>query len=346
VVSNRLDERKLRVLSAVVQDYVATAEPVSSRTIARKYKMGVSPATIRNEMSDLEELGYLEQPHTSAGRIPSDIGYRLYVDRLMQLQNMTEQEERLLRAGFQKKAEQLEQLMQMTARVLSNMTCYLSIVFGPSKKKACFHSLYMHLISPERALLVVLTDLGMVENAVVSVPGDTSEEDLRAISDLLTTRLRGIPIENLGVAAVREFRLEMKRHRVIVEQMLQVLSVWPEEDSDYGVYTDGALNIMTQPEFSNLEKVRLVLSALQREDVLSAMLESSEPDSISISIGGENKYPEIRDCSIVWTTFVAGNRPIGSIGVLGPRRMEYGRVVALVETVREQLVTALRGNAG
>lgn len=346
MVSTRLDERKLRVLSAVVKDYVATAEPVSSRTIARKYRLGVSPATIRNEMSDLEEMGYLEQPHTSAGRVPSDIGYRLYVDRLMETPLLSDHERRLLRDGFLRRAEQIESLMQLTARVLSDMTSYLAVVFGPSRRNARFHSLYMHLISEGRALLVMLTDLGMLESAVVQVPRGTSEEDLRSISEILTERLRGTQIDSLGAAAVKEFDLELKKYKEIFEQLLDVIARWPNQEHETNIYMNGALNILSLPEFHDIEKVRMILSVLQKEDALSTIFAYTEPHSVSIAIGGENKYPEIRECSAVWTTFMSGRKILGTLGVLGPKRMDYARVVTLVDTVREQLVTALGGNAG
>ena len=334
------------MLGAVVQDYVRTAEPVSSRTIARKYTLGVSPATIRNEMSDLEELGYLEQPHTSAGRVPSDRGYRLYVDKLMQIQHVSEQEMRALGEGFRRRAEQVESLMHVTTRVLSDMTNCLSIVAGPSIKSAAFHSLFIHLISEDRALLVLLTDVGLVENAIVEVPRGSTDEDLKTISEALSERLRGVPLDRIGQAATSEMEAELREYRIILEQILELARGWPGDEAEKGIYLDGALNIMLQPEFRDIEKVRLVLSALENEDTLVKMFGLANPESVSISIGGENKVPEMRDCSVIWTAFMAGSRVGGVVGVLGPRRMDYARVVSLVEGVRERLSGVISRNVG
>jgi len=340
----RLDDRKLQVLRAVVESYVQTAEPVSSRMIARRYGLGVSPATIRNEMSDLEELGFLEQPHTSAGRVPSDRGYRLYVDRLMQAAEVADDDVRSLRQAW-RRAEQLESLMHVTAHALSQVTNYLSVVFGPSMRTSSFHSLYMHLISEERAILVVLNNLGLVQNAVVEVPEGSKEEDLRAISLVLTSQLAGLPMEK-AIHAIRELDSEFRQYRIVLEQVFEILKRYAREDSDRGVYLDGALNMMQQPEFQDIEKLRLVLSCLENEDRLTKIFGDSSPDSVSIAIGSENKIADIKDCSVVWATFMVGGQEAGVVGVLGPRRMDYGKVVSLVDLTKSQLPGLVVKTAG
>lgn len=342
----RLDDRKLRVLSAIVQDYVQTAEPVSSRTIVKKYKLGVSPATVRNEMSDLEELGYLEQPHTSAGRVPSDKGYRLYVDKLMKAHKLSDEELRLIRERFRKRAEQVESLMQTTARVLSDVTRCLTVVSGPSPMMAKFRALYMHLISAERALMVVLTDIGLIENAILEVPPGTTEEDLKMISEVLTTRLIGMSIDRIGQAATRELDSELRKYRIILEQMFEIIRSWLSGESDGGLYFDGTLNIMTQPEFHDIEKVKILLSVLEKQNALANIFNSGDPERVSIAIGRETGVPQMHDCSVVWTTFRAAGKVLGAIGVLGPRRMDYARVMSLLDYAREHVSEALSRNVG
>jgi len=344
VIGVGLDDRKLQVLRAVVESYVHTAEPVSSRMIAKRSGLGVSSATIRNEMSDLEELGFLEQPHTSAGRVPSDKGYRFYVDRLMQTGEVPDEDVRPLRQAW-RRAEQIESLMHVTAHALSQVTSYLSIVFGPSMRESTFHSIHMHLISEERAIMLVLNNFGLAQNAIVEVPSGSREEDLRAISLMLTTELGGLPMER-AVHAIRELDSEFRSYRIVLEQVFEILSRYARQDSDREVYVDGALNMMQQPEFQDVEKLRLVLSCLEDGDRLAKIFGSSGSGTVSITIGSENRVQDIRDCSVVWATFLLGGQEAGVVGVLGPRRMDYGRVVSVVNLAKSQLPTLVSKNVG
>jgi heat-inducible transcriptional repressor len=336
-----LDDRKMQVLAAIVRDYVATAEPVSSRTIARKYHLGVSPATIRNEMSDLEDLGFLEQPHTSAGRVPSDRGYRLYVDELFRMRQALDTEILALRDSYVRRAEQVESLMHTTAHILSEMTTYLSVVSGPSIRSAAFKALYMHLVSPGKALLVLLTDIGLTQNAMVEVPRDSDEQDLREIGELLTRRLAGTPLDRLSGAVTGELESLLKKHRMVLEQILEMVKTVPRDESERGLYVEGMLSIMTQPEFQKAEKVRLLLQALADEELLARIFSGSTKENVHVAIGEENKVIEVRDCSLVWTTFSTQGAQDGILGVIGPKRMDYDRVISLVSGVKQQLMSAL-----
>ncbi len=344
VIGVGLDERKLQVLRAVVESYVQSAEPVSSRMIARRSGLGVSSATIRNEMSDLEELGFLEQPHTSAGRVPSDKGYRFYVDRLMRAGEVSDEDVRPLKQAW-RRAEQLESLMHVTAHALAQVTSYLSIVFGPSMRASTFHSIHMHLISEERAVMLILNNFGLAQNAVVEVPSGSREEDLRAISLMLTTELAGLPMER-AVIAIRELDSQFRNYRIVLEQIYEVLSRYAREDKDRDVYLDGALNMMQQPEFQDVEKLRLVLSCLEDEGRLATIFGSPSSGTVSVTIGSENRVQDIKDCSVVWATFLLGGQEAGVVGVLGPRRMNYGRVVSLVDLAKSQLPGLFAKNVG
>lgn len=338
----RMDERKSKVLQAIIDDYVSTAEPVGSRTIARKYRLGVSPATIRNEMADLEELGYLEQPHTSAGRIPSDKGYRYYVDCLMQHRDLSPEEEEQIRLVFERKVREFESLIQMTARSLSEATHLTSLVTGPQVSKAVFKQLKLVPLTEDRALLVFVTDTGFVENKVIEVPVEVTLVELERISELLTDNLKGTSVESLRRDTLRQLQNELGRYGALLEQSLEFLVADAENSNRERVYLSGATHMLAQPEFRDVNKVRALFGALEQEDVVVEVLgDPSRTPNLCVTIGEEIKYREMQDCSMVSATYSVGDRTIGRIGVLGPKRMEYAKVVAVVENVTERLTNAL-----
>lgn len=332
-----MDERKSRVLQAIVDDYVATAEPVGSRTIARKYRLGVSPATIRNEMADLEELGYLEQPHTSAGRIPSDRGYRYYVDCLMEIKETTPQERERLRRVFERKVWELESLIRETARVLSDLTHLTGIVLGPQSQEARFREVRLVPLASDRALLVYITDTGFVENAVVDLPFEVTMVELQQISELLTEHLRGQRVELMGRGALQTLQRELGRYGRLLEQTLEFLSESIQPGERRRVYVSGTTHMLEQPEFRDVQKARQLFNLLEQDAVLEEVLNLPESDTVQIQIGAEIKLQELHDCSIISATYTAGGKTVGRVGVIGPRRMDYGRVVAMVDEVTRRL---------
>lgn len=336
----RLDERKRRVLQAIVEDYIATAEPVGSRTIARKYQLGVSPATIRNEMADLEDLGLIEQPHTSAGRVPSDKGYRFYVDWLMADRQLTQGEQDLIHAAFEARIGKLHSLINNTARLLSDATKYTALVLGPRRDKAVFQHLSIVPLRDGQALIMLVTDNGMVENRIITVPPDIELEALERISVIVNHYLRGQTIDQLSRGTIRALETELSQYRQILDETLELVHAPKSGDRDDRVVVGGQLNILEQPEFRDFDKVRAVLSALQQETVIEKLLTHGDR-SFQITIGVEHGLPELADCSLVKATYAIDGRPLGTIGVLGPKRMQYDRVAAIVKFVSAQLNDAL-----
>lgn len=336
-----MDERKNRVLQAIVDDYVATAEPVGSRTIARKYRLGVSPATIRNEMADLEELGYLEQPHTSAGRIPSDRGYRYYVDCLMEVREASADEQERIRRTFERKVWELETLIRETARALSDLTNLTGVVVGPQPQAATFREIRFVPLAPDRALLVYITDTGFVENAVVDLPFEVTMLELQTISSLLTEQLQGQRLELLGRGALQLLQRELHQYGRLLEQSLEFLAESMQPGDRKRHYLSGTTHLLEQPEFRDIQKARTVFTLLEQETVLDEVLSLPDLDKVQVQIGEEIKVHELQDCSIISATYTAGNRTIGRIGVIGPRRMDYGRVIALVDEVTRRLTSVL-----
>ena len=335
-----MDDRKSRVLQAIIEDYVSTAEPVGSRTLARKYHLGVSPATIRNEMSDLEEMGYLEQPHTSAGRIPSSLGYRYFVDFLMEVREPVAEEERRISEAFRRRLSEVEWLIQQTARLLSDLTNYTSIVAGPEFKEAAFYRLEVLPLEDGRALLLLVTDTGIVEKQMVDLPEGVSPDDLQRFSRLINRHLGGQSIDCIASSNLRELEFELRHYRALLLQMLEFLESAAREAEHRRFYLGGAPNILGQPEFRDATKAKGLLESLQREDVMAQILACDRDDRsspVSISIGEEIKYKEFTDCSVITATYRIGGKTVGRVGVLGPRRMEYARVVALVDRVAREL---------
>ena len=342
-----LDDRKKRVLRAIVDDYIATAEPVGSRTIARKYRLGVSPATIRNEMADLEELGYLEQPHTSAGRIPSDKGYRFYVDRLMLPARLTEEDVSRIRRIYEEKAREIQTLIHQTARVLAETTNYLALVLGPQLEKATFQRLTLVPLRPGLALLVLVTDAGFVQTASVEVPQGVRDEELHHIAQVLTVRLAGVPIDVLAEAALKELQDELSAYRGILRKMVEVLVEVVQDSVDDRVYMGGASRIFEQPEFRDVNRARAVLGVLEHEQTIRELLNANAPDQgVMVAIGGETGMDATRECSLVCTTYEIAGVATGRIGLLGPKRMDYARAVAILRYVEDCLSMALSRSAG
>lgn len=333
-----LDDRKNKVLQAIIEDYVATAEPVGSRTIARRYHLGVSPATIRNEMSDLEELGYITQPHTSAGRIPSDRGYRYYVDCLMESRTATEAENDSIRRTFERKVREIDTLVRETARLLSDTTHLTAVVSGPQIQKAHFRELRLVPLGGDKAVLAYITDSGFIENQVLELPVEVTMLELQRVSDVLNEQLRGQPVEALSRAALRALQQELTKYGALLEQALQFLEPTLKSGEKQRIYLGGTTHILNQPEFRDVDRVRGLLELLEDEksvkELLTARADTDEP---AIQIGEEIRLRELQDCSVVSATYRLGGEVLGRIGVIGPKRMEYARVVGIMNAITNQL---------
>jgi heat-inducible transcriptional repressor len=341
----KLDDRKNRVLQAIIEDYVATAEPVGSRTIARKFNLGVSPATIRNEMADLEEMGFLQQPHTSAGRIPSDRGYRYYVDCLMETKEVDASEAEQIRRVFERKVREIDTLIRETARVLSETTHLTAVISGPQLRRAHFRELRLVPLGGDKAVLVYITDSGFVENQVLELPVEVTMVELQRVSELLNEQLRGQPVETLSRAAIQALQRELYKYGTLLEQTLHFLAEGLEDGERQRLYLGGTTNMLSQPEFRDVDKVRTLLGLLENDKVVGEILETGETaDHPVIQIGEEIKVREMSDCSIVSTTYRLGEEVIGRIGVIGPKRMEYARVVSVVSAVSRHLTESAMRN--
>lgn len=333
-----MDHRKSRVLQAIIEDYVSTAEPVGSRTIARKYNLGVSPATIRNEMFDLEELGYLEQPHTSAGRIPSDRGYRYYVDCLMQSQEVGGPERDTIRRTFERKVREIDILVRETARLLSDTTHLTAVLSGPQIERATFKELRLVPMGGDKAVLIYITDSGFIENQVLDLPMEVTMLELQRVSDVLNEQLRGQRVESLSRVALQGLQRELSKYGALLEQALLFLDQGSEPADRQRLYLGGTTRMLDQPEFRDVDKLRSLLQLLEHEDVVADILDvGRETEGVQIQIGEEIRVRELTDCSVISTTYRLGDQVIGKMGVIGPKRMEYGKVVGIMNSISRHL---------
>lgn len=323
---------------AIIADFISTAEPVGSRTIARKYDLGVSPATIRNEMSDLEELGYIEQPHTSAGRIPSQIGYRYYVDFLMKRKNLSTQEEEIIRRGYERKIREIGQVISRTGGLLSQMTRYAAVVVTPRVQASSFKHIQLVLMSPGQAMVLVVMNTGAVQSNIIEVPEGVSQVDLSTIAEVLNAKLGGLSTDQIKMTLIREIYFELSKHKNILDLAMHLIQSGLAPEREDKVYLGGILNILNQPEFHNIDKVKTLLSLLEQEDMLRVLVDSCDPgEGVAVRIGGEMNREEVRDCSMVVANYHVDGKPVGSIGVLGPTRMDYAWVVSVVDYMTRNL---------
>lgn len=331
-----LDARKMRILEAIIDDYILTAAPVGSRTISKYPDIKLSSATIRNEMSDLEEMGYLEQPHTSAGRIPSDKAYRLYVNQIMQRSALTEAERRYIRDHFSKTLDEVEDVVKQTAWVLSSITKYTSMVLTPQLKGIKIRHIQLVPIGEGRALAVIVTDAGITRDSIVRVPKDMGAIELERMSRLLTARLSNQRLEDVTAHVIPLLMEELGENRVFLNATLEGLrrSLKPDGDS---VTLSGATHMLSYPEYNDLEKARNFLTAIEGRERLYQMLSEATKVKFSITIGKENQAADMQDCSVVTATYHIGEKPIGSLGVIGPTRMNYSRILSILEYMGRSL---------
>ncbi len=331
-----LDDRKTRVLRAIVEEHIETGLPVGSRVIARRYSLGVSPATIRNEMADLEDTGYLDKPHASSGRVPSDKGYRFYVDELMPEKGLTRDELASLELLFRSKAKDVVSFLRDTVKVISEVTNYLGFVLGPDSGKVTYTAVHILPASAGKALLVIVTDIGFVETCLITVP-PMSLEEMRHVSDILTENLANVELFKVPDRARTMLHREASRYIQIIDQVVEFLRSIEAEPEGERLYVGSTANLLSQPEFRDVDKVRELLLAIESEGLIRYILEQETGvGDPSISIGTESEQSAVRDLSMVYGKFRAG-RSQGKIGLLGPRRMDYSRSVAIIKYCERQL---------
>ncbi|MBS6680864.1 MAG: heat-inducible transcriptional repressor HrcA [Lachnospiraceae bacterium] len=337
----QLGERKVKILDAIIRNYLATGEPVGSRTISKYTDLNLSSATIRNEMSDLEELGYIVQPHTSAGRIPSDKGYRFYVDHLMEEKDREVKE---MKDFVIEKTEKMDQVLKQVAKMLANNTNYATLVSAPTYSANKIKFIQLSNVDESHILAVIVLNSNIVKNQMIEVEEQLDNETILKLNILLNTALNGLSLQEINLGTIAKLKEQAGIHSTIVGDVLDALAQTLSENEDLQIYTSGATNILKYPELSDAESATNLLSTFEEKDeLLNLVTESLSDDQnekgngIQVYIGNEAPVQTMKDCSIVTATYDLGEGVKGTIGIVGPKRMDYENVVDNLKNLKSQL---------
>ncbi len=334
-----LNDRKKKILQLIIENYISTAEPVGSRTIARKYNLGISPATIRNEMSDLEMLGYLEQPHTSAGRIPSAQAYRFYVDSLLEPGALTDNDMALINSWFRERRRSIDEIFQSTAKILSRMTQNVSMVLANKSDKAVFRYMKFLPLDDRHAILCIVTDDGNVDNCVVEIPLGMRPEELDYMAGRVSRLLEGKELAEISDTLLGTVHTDIVEDKLLFTSLLNTINKMNRKHQQQRVFLGGTKQLLSQPEFRDMDRVRDLLGILEEEKVVRDLLLAGEDSGLKITIGSENKFTGIQDCSMVQATYRLNGQVVGTMAVLGPTRMEYSKVISVMDYLHKYLKT-------
>ncbi|MBO6127501.1 MAG: heat-inducible transcription repressor HrcA [Pseudobutyrivibrio sp.] len=341
-----LDERKVKILNAIIKNYLETGEPVGSRTISKYTDLNLSSATIRNEMSDLEDLGYIVQPHTSAGRIPSDKGYRFYVNNLIAEKD---KEVADMQEWMIEKTEKMESLLKNVAKTLANNTQYATLVSAPSVVSNKLKFVQLSAVDEHQVLSVVVMDGNIVKNKIINVEKPLDNETMLKLNMLLNTNLNGLTVDQINLALITKLKEQAGIHDEIIAQVLDTVAETITEGDDLQVYTSGATNIFKYPELADSKKASELLDTFEEKQSLMELLNDSssegENTGIQVYIGDESPISTMKDCSIVTATYELGDGVKGTIGIVGPKRMDYENVVDNIKSLKGQLDKLLKNEA-
>ncbi|GGJ63135.1 heat-inducible transcriptional repressor [Anoxybacillus voinovskiensis] len=336
-----LTDRQLLILQVIIDDFIRYGQPVGSRTLAKKEKITFSSATIRNEMADLEELGYIEKTHISSGRVPSEKGYRYYVDHLLSPQRLTQEDMNKIKSIFAERIYELEKLVQKSAQILSDLTSYTSIVLGPAVKENKLKRLQIIPLNKETAVAIIVTDTGHVENRVITIPAAVNASDLEKMVNILNERLVGVPLIDLKDKIYKEVANVLRMHIYSYDSMLKTIGETLDIPQEEKMFFAGKTNMLSQPEFSDIQKIRSLMAMIEQEKDFYRLLRKHRQKGIQITIGRENQLSGMENCSLITATYSIGEEPLGTIAVLGPTRMEYSRVITILNRVASDLSTVL-----
>ena len=333
-----LDERKQKILQAIIRNYMETGEPVGSRTISKYSDLNLSSATIRNEMSDLEEMGYIVQPHTSAGRIPSDKGYRLYVDHILEEKNHEVQE---LKDLMIERTDKMEQVLKQVVKVLAANTNYATMVSAPTYHRNKLKFIQLSKVNATQILAVIMIEGNIVRNKVIDVTEELDQETVLKLNILLNSVLNGLSIEEINLAMIQNLKEQAGIHSELVGSVIDAVAEVIHSEDEVEIYTSGATNIFRYPELSDNGKASELISTFEEKqqlsDLVNQTLENSDNKGIQVYIGQETPIQSMKDCSVVTATYELGEGLQGTIGIIGPKRMDYENVLKTLKTLTEQL---------
>ena len=334
----QLPERKMIILKAVIRNYLETGEPVGSRTISKYTELNLSSATIRNEMSDLEEMGLIMQPHTSAGRIPTDAGYRIYVDDMLA---ESRQEVEQMRDLLVEKQDKLESLLQTVVRMVADNTQYASMISAPVLKKNRIKFLQLSQIDENTILAVIVIEGNLVRNTMIPTGEELDQETLLKLNMILNSNLCGIPVEQINLGLIAAIKQQAGEHSEIVSKVIDAAAEAIKPDENLKIYTSGATNIFKYPELADHQRASRLISDFEEKDTLADIamnaLSGENETGIQVYIGNEMPAEGYQDCSVVTATYELGGGMRGTVGIIGPKRMEYDKVVGVLKSIKQQM---------
>lgn len=341
-----LTERKYKILKAIIQNYLDTGEPVGSRTISKYTDLNLSSATIRNEMADLEEMGYIVQPHTSAGRIPTDKGYRFYVDELIEgrEEEIAETSEIVIH-----KQDKIDRMLKQVAKVLANNTNYAAMISSPAFHRSKIKFIQLSQIDKFQVMAIVVIEGNVVKNKVITVQDEINAETVLKLNMLLNTNLNGLTLDEISLGTITQMKDQAGEYADLIGDVLDAVVQTVKEDEEYEIYTSGATNIFRYPELSDHKNATALISTFEEKNQLRSIVSRSMEDGeqengIQVYIGDESPFNDMKDCSVVTATYDLGNDMKGTVGIIGPKRMDYENVMKTMNKLLKQLEQVSKNN--
>ncbi len=342
-----LNKRKIEILKAIIHSYIEEGEAIGSRTLSKKYDLGVSSATIRNEMSDLEDLGYLIKPHTSAGRVPSDKAYRLYVDNILINKGKTKYH-RQIKKILQDEISEMDMFLRNSSRILAQLTKYTSLIIAPQFKKSRLKHVQLVSVSKNKVLIVMIMQNNIVKNVILNLKTPIPEQQLNKISNLLNKKLTGLRLEKIDIELKQRIKQEIysirNKYDQKIDELMHLLINNLNEYNKVDVYSDGLNNMLNFPEYNDTEKIREFLSFVEDKDNIAKLLLKNTGEDLDITIGHENIFDEIRKCSLITATYKFNGITVGKLGVIGPTRMDYETAIPIVKALSYNINEVIEKN--
>lgn len=341
-----LSERKLRILQAIISDFIKTAEPVGSRTLSKKFDLGISPATIRNEMSDLEELGFLTHPHTSAGRVPSEKAYRLYVNNMMKKYELSEEEKNVIAEQLYDSVTELEKTVQHAAKILSEITNLTSFALSPKPDEDALKYINLLPVDEHTIVLMIVSNSGKVSNTALKMRSPYKEEALELLSKTMTFNYRGKTLSQaLTLDIIETVESDMKAISALAKNVMPNFMRTLEEMLNVNLYMDGLTNIFSIPEYNDIDKAKMFLEMVNKKEDFTKILVNRD-NGVIITIGNENTEDIMQDCSLITATYHVDGKLAGKIGVIGPTRMKYGQITSVIEYMTDNISNTFKLSGG
>lgn len=342
-----LDERKIKVLYAIIESYINTAEPIGSRTISKDYNLGVSPATIRNEMSDLEEMGYLVKTHSSSGRIPSDKGYRLYVDNLLELKDNKSDFKRKddIKRILEEESKEIEQLILNSSRLLSQITSYTSLALSPKQKETKIRHIQLLPIDKNQVLLIVVNESGIIKNTIFNMEDGIPQDQLIRITNMLNVKLKNRSFNEIDKEINDELFLDFYKYKGMIEEIIPIIGKSIGSMDTIELYSDGLTRLLNFPEYKDIDRVKSIISFIEdKNQLMDLLLMDNKDKDIDVTIGTENIYVPVKECSIITATYKLEGETLGKIGIIGPTRMNYLELTKTLKIFSENISEIINNN--